>query len=209
MRVDEPTVAEACGAPHRSVVVGREPDRRVGLLDGPAGHRDVGQLADFILEADPVLGPQTFDDFETLLEAADALPERHPEGVELDVAVAEPDAENEIAAPDRIERGNVLGDFDRIVQGRQQHPGNARHLPRLGGKPRQERHQLDLSHAFAQIMLAGGNGIPAAVARQPGHRILTLQGGDHVASGRVLAGEKDPDLHDVSEASGLPDFPTS
>jgi hypothetical protein len=88
------------------------------LLDRPAGHRDIGQFADVVLEADAVLGPQTFDDFETLLEAADALAARHAKGVELDIAIAEPDAEDEIAPPDRVERGDVLSDFDRIVQGR-------------------------------------------------------------------------------------------
>ncbi len=181
----------------------------MGLLDRPAGHRDIVELADIILEGDIVLGPQPLDGFQTLLEAAHTLAARHPKRVELDIAIAEPDAEDEIAAPDRIERGNVLGDFDRVVQGRQQHPGDASHLAGLGGEPRQERDQLNLAHPFAEVMLPGGDGIPAAVARQPRHGILTLEGGDHVASRRVLAGEKDPDLHDVSAVSGLPDFPTS
>ena len=162
MRVDKPAVAEACGAPDRAVVVGREPDRRVGLLDRPAGHRDVVELADIVLEADIVLGPQALDDLQTLLEAAHALAARHAKRVELDIAIPEPDAEDEIAAPDRIERGNVLGDFDRIVQRRQQHPGNAGHLSRLGGEARQEWHQLDLAHPFAQVVLAGRHRVPSA-----------------------------------------------
>src|SRR5215469_18260127 len=48
-------------------------------------------------------------------------------------------------------------------------------------------------------MLAGRDGVPAAVARQPGHRVLRLESGEHVAPRRVLAGEKDPDLHDASQ----------
>lgn len=209
MRVDEPTVAEACRAPDRTVVVGREPDRRVGLLDGPAGHCDVAELADVVLEADGILGPQAFDDFQTLLEAAHALATRHAERIELDIAIAEPDTEDKIAAPDRIERGDVLSDFDRIVQGCQQHPGDAGHLARLGGEASQERNQLDLPHPIAEVMLAGRHRVPPAVAGQPCHGILALQRGDHVASWRVLAGKKDPDLHDVSVVDGLPDLPTS
>ena len=97
-----------------------------------------------------------------MLEAAHALAARHAERVELDIAIAEADAKDEIAAPDRIERGNVLGDFDWIVQRRQQHPGNAGHLSRLGGEARQEWHQLDLAHPFAQVVLAGRHRVPSA-----------------------------------------------
>src|SRR6516165_12787300 len=77
VRVDEPAVAEVRSTAHRAIVVGGEPDRRVGLLNRAAGHRDVGQLADFVLAADMVLGPQPLDDFETLLEATHAPATRH------------------------------------------------------------------------------------------------------------------------------------
>src|SRR5262249_39220475 len=71
VRVDEPTVAKPCRSAHRAVIIGGEPDRRMGLLDRPAGHRDIGQLTDVVLKADTVLGPQPLDDFQTLLETAD------------------------------------------------------------------------------------------------------------------------------------------
>ena len=168
------------------------------------------KLADVVFKADAVLGPQPLDDFETLLEAAHALAARHAERIELDLAIAEADAKYEIAAPDRVERGDAFGDLDRVVQGRQQHPGDAGHLARLGREPRQKRDQLQLAHALAQVMLAGGDGVPAAVARQPGHRILAFELGDDVAAGRVLAGQKDPDLHDFSDADApIPGFARS
>jgi hypothetical protein len=56
-------------------------------------------------------------------------------------------------------------------------------------------------------MLAGRNGIPAPVARQARHRILALQGRNHVASRRVLTGEKDPDLHDASNGGRVASMP--
>ena len=59
----------------------------------------------------------------------------------------------------------MLGDFDRIVQGRQQHACNPGHLAGFGGEPRQERHQLDLAHPFAEVMLAGRHRVPAPVER--------------------------------------------
>jgi len=52
-------------------------------------------------------------------------------------------------------------------------------------------------------MLAGRDGVPATITRQPRHCILALEGRDHVAPRRVLAREKDPDLHDVSKADRL------
>src|SRR5262249_49817834 len=109
MRVDEPAVAEARRSTHRPVGVGGRPDRRMRLLDRPAGHRDIGQLADVVLKADIVFGPQPLDGFETLLKAAHALAARHAKGIELDIAVAETDAKDKIAAPDRVERGDMLG----------------------------------------------------------------------------------------------------
>jgi hypothetical protein len=136
VRVYKPTVAETGRAADRSIVIGGKPDRRVGMLDRPARHRDVGQFADVVFKADIVFGPQPLDDIQTLFETAHALAARHAEGVELDIAIAQPDTKDEIAAPDRVERGNAFGDLDRVVQRRQQHTGDTGHLPRLGGEPR-------------------------------------------------------------------------
>jgi hypothetical protein len=47
-------------------------------------------------------------------------------------------------------------------------------------------------------MLAGGDGVPAAVARQPRHRILALELGDDIAPRRMLPGQKNPDFHSSS-----------
>jgi hypothetical protein len=204
MRVDEPAVAETRRPTHRPVVVGGEPDRRMRLLDRPAGHRDIGKFADVALAADIVLGPQALDELEALLEAVHASAARHPKGVELDIAIAEPDAEDEVAAPDRVERGDALGDLDRVVQGRQQDACDAGHLAGFGGEPRQKRHQLNLSYPLAEVMLAGGHRVPPTVAGQARHCILTFECRDHVAARWMLAGEKDPDLHDVSMVTDCP-----
>src|ERR1700759_2878457 len=110
-----------------------------------------------------------------MLEAAHALPTRPAKGVAFDSAIPSPDAEHEVAAPDRVERGDALGHFHRVVQRRQQYARNARHLPRFCGEARQEWDQLDLTHPFAEVMLAGRDGIPPAVARESRHRILAFQ----------------------------------
>jgi len=76
------------------------------------------------------------------------------------------------------------------VRGCQQHPGNPGHFAGFGGEPRQD--QLQLAHAFAQVVLSGGDGVPAAVARQPCHRVLAFELGDDLALRRVLARQKIP-----------------
>jgi hypothetical protein len=81
------------------------------------------------------------------------------------------------------------------VQSREQHPGNPGHLTGFGCEPRQERDQLQLADPFAQIMLAGGDSIPAAVPRQPRHRVLAFELGHDIAPRRMLPGQKYPDLH--------------
>jgi hypothetical protein len=86
------------------------------------------------------------------------------------------------------------------VQTGQQYPGDAGHLACLGRKPRQKGDQLQLANPVAQVVLATGAGVPAAVARQPGHCVLAFELSDDVAAGRMLAGQKDPDFHDFPHA---------
>jgi hypothetical protein len=112
-----------------------------------------------------------------------------------------------LPAPDRVERGDALGDLDWVVQGCQQYAGDAGHLSGLSGEPRQKRHELDLAHPLAQVMLAGCNAVPPAITCQPGHCILALEGSDHVAARWVLAGEKDADLHNASKPGLVASMP--
>src|SRR5262249_19325273 len=116
MRADEPRVAHARGALDRAVVVGRDPDRGMRLLHRPAGPRDLVETTHVGLDADLLLGEQAPDDLQALLEPAHALALRHLERVELDVTIAEPDAEDEVAPPDHVERRDTLRDLHGIVE---------------------------------------------------------------------------------------------
>jgi hypothetical protein len=81
------------------------------------------------------------------------------------------------------------------VQIDEQHAGHAGHLARLGRQAREEGNELELAHAFAQVVLAGADRVPAAIARQARHRELLVESGHHVGTERILVGDEDADLH--------------
>jgi hypothetical protein len=67
------------------------------------------------------------------------------------------------------------------VQVEQQDAQAQRHLAGLRRQPRQERHGLQLLVvALVEVVLAGEEGVPAAVPSQMDHRYLLAQRGDHV-----------------------------
>jgi hypothetical protein len=145
---------------------------------------------------------QTLDHLQTLLETAHALVPRHLEGVELHVAIAEPDAEHEVALPDHVERRHALRHFHRVVQTGQQDTRDPGHMSRLGGQAGQERDELELAHSFAEIVLARGDGVPAMIPYQARHDVLVFEGRDHVASGRMLIREVHADFHHENHLPG-------
>src|SRR5262249_58616250 len=110
------------------------------------------------------LCPQSLDDLQARLEAAHPLAARHLEGIEFHVAIAEADAEDESPTPDDVEGGHGLRHLDGIVEPEEENPRHARHVPRLGGEPREERHALKLARAPAPATLAPGPGDPATTS---------------------------------------------
>ena len=103
--------------------------------------------------------------------------------------------EDEVPAPDDVERRDTLGDLDRVVEVDEQYAGHARHLPGLGGQAREEGNELELAHPLAQVVLSSADRVPAAVAREARHRELVVERGDHVGPERVLVGDEDADFH--------------
>src|SRR5262249_24539917 len=192
---DEPRVAHARRALHRAIAVRRDPDRWMRPLHRPAGQRHSVEATHVVLDRHLLLGAQALDDLQAFFEPGHALALRYLERVELDVSIAERDAEHEIAAPDHVERGDAFRDFDRVVEAGEDDPDDARHRARVGRESREEWHQLELTDTLTQVVLTGAHGVPPAVAREARHRELTFERRDHVASDRMLVGEEDADLH--------------
>ena len=111
--------------------------------------------------------PEPIDDLEPLLEPADPLLRILPHGQVLDVAVAEPDSEDEASAADDIECRDLLGDVDGMVQREEQDPGAERHRARLGRDPSKDGNRLEIREGRRQVVLARPDGIEADSRGQP------------------------------------------
>ena len=143
-----------------------------------------------------VLRPQPAHEIEVLHHARDALAPRHVECVELDVSVAETDAEDEVAPGDDVERRHGLRDVYRVVEIEQQDTEAGGHLARFGDQAGDERHDLELLVvALVQIVLSREERVPAAVASVVHHRDLIPERADHVGVEVLLVGEEQSDLH--------------
>ena len=196
MRIDHPRVADVRGALDRPVVVGRDPHRRRRPLHRPDVHPHPIEPARLAVVRHRIFGPQPVHELQVFHHARDALALRHVEGVELDVAIAESDAEHEVPPGDDVERRHGLGHVHRVVQVEQQDPEAGGHLAGLRNQPGDERHDLELLVvAFVQVVLPREQRVPAAVAGVVHHRDLVPERAHHVGVEVLLVGEKESDLH--------------
>ena len=195
VRVHEPRVAEPGRAPHADVGVGRQPDRRAGPLQ--RGHRDpharaAGKVLALIV--DRLAAPQALERRQPLLEATDSLARVHAHRLVLGVAIAETHADDQPPAADHVERGELLGEVDRLVQREQQHAGAELHALGLGGHAPERRQRLEVRERVGEIVLTRpdgresdtrGPGAPARRARRSGRPASLPGGAGPRARGRV------------------------
>src|SRR5262245_42127773 len=198
VRVHQPVVPEPCRPFDAGVAVGGEPDRRPRVLEWP--HRDphAAQAEVAALVGDGLAMPEPFDELQALDQTADALLRVVAERRVFHVAVAEASAEDQAPVRDHIERGELLGDIDGVVQGKQDDAGAKLHAAGLGGDAGQSRDRLEVGERVGEIMLARphraephGAGEPDlldVLAEADGLRLLMT----------VLAGAAEAELHSGS-----------
>src|SRR5215510_1046365 len=196
--IHQPRVAQARRAPDASVAVGRHPDRRARALHRT--HRDPRrpQLEVAALVVDRLAAPQPLDDLEALDEAADAILRILPERLIFDVAIAEADTEDQPAVGDDVERGELLGDLDGVVQGKQQDAGAEDHAARLGGDPRQRRDRLEVRERIGQVVLARPYRAEAHGTREAYLLDVLAEANGLRLLRQVLDGEAEAELHSGS-----------
>ena len=195
VRVDVPAVAEPRRATDRRVGVGADPDRRVGLLHGLDRRGGPGQREVRADHVHRVLGPQPLDRFQVLLEALHPLLLRRAEGEELDVAIAEGGAEDDLAAAQDVGGGDLLGDVQRLVEREQHEPEVDAHVRGLGHDPAEERHLLQALPRRAAVVHAVGD---RRVAERVGQSRLLRELAEarlHVVPGRELGAHHQAELH--------------
>jgi hypothetical protein len=87
-------------------------------------------------------GPQPLDQLQGFEQARHPVAHLDAKPLELDLAVAEPDAEHAASLRHHIEAGDILGDLHRVEQRQQQHRQHQLHRAGLGREPRQQRDAL-------------------------------------------------------------------
>ena len=134
-----PRVADPCHSLHHLVIAGGDDDGRARLLEGAHGETDILELKMLAVKGDGLLGPEALHDIEGLEKPGQPPAAWNAERIELHVAIAEADPEDEAAATDHVERRNRLGDVDGLLQGQQHDARPERHLAGFGRHARQHR----------------------------------------------------------------------
>src|SRR6266508_3499824 len=161
VRVHQPRVAESRGPLDAGVRIGRQPDLRARPLERRHGDADVRKREMAAGIAQGLARPEPLDDLEPLDEATDPLLRILPHGLVLDVTVAEPHSEDEASATDHVERRDLLGDLDGMVQGEEQDSGPERHRAGFGRDPCEDGNRLEICEGGGEVVLAGPDGIEA------------------------------------------------
>ena len=197
VRVDVPAIADPRGAPHRDVGIGADPDRRGRFLQRLDRAGGVVELPVGALHVDEVFGPQAFDCEHHFLEPRAELAARHTERLELDIAVADAGAEDEAAAGHQVERRQLLGKVERLVQRRQ-------HQAADDPQPRRDRRAIgekrDLLHRLERVgaeMRALDDAVEAKPVGGANQVEIVIQMPDDVAL-RVLAADDQAQLEPVT-----------
>ena len=198
---DGPGIGEARHALDHLVVAGRHHDRRAGLLEGARGEADVVQVEVRAVKGHRLLGPQPLHHLEGFEKAGQPPAPGNPEGVELDVAVAEADAEHEAAAADHVQGGDGLGHVHRLLERQQHDAGAERHVPGFSCHARQDRHGLHVLERRGEVVLAGADVVKARLPGQP-HRLQQLREPlAEVIAHRMLHRQRQPETHSLSPIS--------
>jgi hypothetical protein len=131
-------------------------------------HRDphLAQLEVLALIVDRLAAPQSLQGLQPLHEAADSLAGVHPHRLVLGVAIAKTEAHDQPPAADHVERGELLGEIDRLVQRQQQHAGAEHHALGLGRHACQRRQRLEVRERLGEIVLARPDGRKSDSASQ-------------------------------------------
>ena len=134
------------------VGLGRNVDRIVIVIPAVVGNR-------------PRCGPGLVHDVETLLKATLALPNRYAKMVEVINMIAHAHAHDEATARQNINHGGLLGQMDRVIQGR--HDDVGADLDALGtGGQRSHEGQSRGKHAFrAGVSFRHEQGVKAGLFR--------------------------------------------
>ena len=128
---------------------------------------------------------------EAFLEAGAKPAARHAERFELDIAVADPGAEHQLAAAQQIERGQLFSQIERLVQ-RHQHQAADDPQPRRDrgaiGQERDLLHGLERMRAVMRALDDAVEAEPFGASHQFEIVVQVLRGCRRADAGRARSG---------------------
>ena len=116
----------------------------------------------------------------------------------LDVPVSEARADDQPTVRDHVERCELLGDVDRMEQGKQEDTRAEDQAARVRGEPRQGRDRLEVRERIGQIMLARPHRAEAHGAREPDLLDVLAEADGLRLLRQVLNGEPQAESHSGS-----------
>jgi hypothetical protein len=144
---------------------------------------------------DGILGPQAPDGFEILLEPPHALFLRRAKRQELDVAIAECHAEDDLAAAHDVDRRDLLRDVEGLVERQQDEAEVEPQVRGLRHDAREKRQLLQALPRGAAVVHALGDRVEAERVGEPRLLHELLEPGRHVVAVRELRPEHETELH--------------
>jgi hypothetical protein len=191
-------VGQPARAPECPLVATTEPDRHVDALGGERLEEEVLEAVEPAVERLAAAGPEVPAHIDRLLRVRAALVEALGDADvrELGSIPADAEAGDEATIGERIERGQLLREDDRVAHRDDDHAGPEANRAGAPGDPRQRGDGL----VDPAVVLRAGV-VDEDVVRRPhvGEAVLLREryGGDHAVAIRVVAegGEYEPVVH--------------
>jgi hypothetical protein len=191
-----PCVADVGSAGDRLDRVCSDPHGWTRSLDGLGADRDIHKPIEAAVERRRFLRPEGTYRLHRLGESNAPLGPRNAEALELQPAVALPDAKEQLASAHHVEKRGRFGHLDGVCQWKKKDGRTQIAAGTLRGEPGQ--HDEGMEHHMRRperVVMGGEDSVESALVRSPGHHQGEIEGPCAVHLARVERPDVDAELH--------------
>ena len=193
--IDQPRVTPTSSAADRNIIVGGNPDGRMGLLHRARSRGHPRHPVILALELHLFLSPKQFHYLQGFPKAGYPLPALQAEGGIFFVTVSQTHAEDKAPVAYGIHGGDAFGQLHRIMQRHQNHGGGYFHIPGLCRHPSQQGERGAHLVGSGKVMLAGANQVEPGISRRPHLFGALLNFTGHGFARQILVGDEETYFH--------------